>query len=306
MTNGRPGMQDLAGKTAFITGGGSGIGLGIAKVLAREGMHVAVADVRQESVDHTTASLGVDGRRALGIVLDVTDRKAFAEAAHEVEQVMGPLHVLCCNAEVCEPGRIKDAEYADWDWIMGVTLGGVVNGIRAFLPGMLRHGQPGHVLATASMAGLVPRAHGGIYSVGKAAVVGLIEALRMELASTRLGVSVICPGATRTNIGTTPALRPARFQVAGRPGLLADAPPSPEVLGLRQEMQRLAMDPLEVGEKVLRGMRRNDLYILPHAEFAREIRGHMDDIIAAMPPSSAGSVPATTFPTPYATALGSG
>ena len=187
---------------------------------------------------------------------------------------------------------------------MGVTLGGVINCVTTFLPRMRAHGEPGHVVATSSMAGLLPLNHGGLYSVAKAAVVGMMEALRMELADTPIGVSVLCPGMTRTNIRTTLALRPAQYRHAAQPPSPAPAPGAPPS-GSPPDFMKHAMDTTEIGERVLRGIRRNDLYILTHAEFGDMLRTHFDEILAAMPSADpALRAAGSTMPTPYSTALG--
>lgn len=298
-------MKDMHGKAAFISGGASGIGLGIARALSGAGMRVVIADMRRENLEQARAELRSHEHVHL-LQLDVTDREAMAAAAEEVQAAVGHLHVLCANAGVGDTGYIKSASYEDWDWIVGVTLGGVINCVTTFLPRMRAHGEPGHVVATSSMAGLLPLNHGGIYSVAKAAVVGMMEGLRMELADTPIGVSVLCPGMTRTNIRTTLALRPEKYRHAVQPPAPAPTPASGAAPpSSPPDFMKHAMDPTEIGEKVLRGIRRNDLYILPHAEFGAMLREHFDEILAAMPPAdpavrAAGSM----MPTPYSTALG--
>jgi NAD(P)-dependent dehydrogenase (short-subunit alcohol dehydrogenase family) len=292
-------VKDLDGKAAFITGGASGIGLGIATALLGAGMRVVIADMRRENLDRASDEL--HGPVHL-LQLDVTDRAAVQAAATEVQSRVGNLHVLCANAGVGDIGYIKDASYDDWDWIVGVTLGGVINCVTTFLPLMRAHGEPGHVVATSSMAGLLPLNHGGLYSVAKAAVVGMMEALRMELAATQIGVSVLCPGMTRTNIRTTLELRPEKFRSAATAVVPASSPPP----GAPPDFLKHAMDPREVGAKVLRGIRRNDLYILPHAEFGEMLQAHFQQLVDAMPPVEPALRPmGSTLPTPYRTAIGS-
>jgi NAD(P)-dependent dehydrogenase (short-subunit alcohol dehydrogenase family) len=302
-----PAVHELHGKAAFISGGASGIGLGIAKALLGADMRVVIADIRRENLDRAGEELRLHGERVHLLQLDVTDRESMSTAAIHVESKLGNLHVLCANAGVGDIGRLKDASYEDWDWITGVTLGGVINCVATFLPRMLAHGEAGHIVATSSMAGLLPVNHGGIYCVAKTSVVGMMEALRMELADTPIGVSVLCPGMTQTNIRTTLALRPAKYR---RPERAAAPPPSANAAGSPPsgsppDFMKHAMDPSEIGAKVLRGIRRNDLYILTHAEFGAMLRSHFDEILAAMPPAdpalrAAGSM----MSTPYSTALG--
>lgn len=300
-------MKEVTGKVAFITGGASGIGLGMARAFARAGMRVVIADMSARNLE--AAKQELDEHRSLvhSVSLDVTDRKAMAAAADEAERMFGKVHVLCPNAGLGDIGYIKDTSYDDWDWIMGVTFGGVVNAITTFLPRMRTHGEESHIVATSSMGGIAPVNHGGVYCVAKSAVVGMIEALRMELAGTSIGVSVLCPGMTRTNIRATLSLRPEKYRNTGYTYKPRPAP-SP---GEASPMQ-LAMDPAEVGEKVLRGIRRNDLYILTHSEFGDIIRAHFDAMLRAMPPPAdapAGPLPSEaarpSMATPYRTALGS-
>jgi NAD(P)-dependent dehydrogenase (short-subunit alcohol dehydrogenase family) len=302
-------MKNVTGKVAFITGGASGIGLGMARAFVRAGMRVVIADASRQNLERASAELGGDRTLVHTMFLDVLDRKAMASAADEAERVFGKVHVLCPNAGVGDIGYIKDTSYDDWDWIMGVTFGGVVNAVTTFLPRMRAHGEEGHIVATSSMAGITPVNHGGVYSVAKTAVVGMMEALRMELAGSPIGVSVLCPGMTRTNIRATVSLRPERYQKTGYTYAPRTPPPGP---GGESGPMQVAMDAAEVGEKVLRGIRRNDLYILSHAEFGDLIREHFDAMLRAMPPPSdppAGPPPASagrpSMATPYRTALGS-
>lgn len=303
-------MKTLTDRVAFITGGASGIGLGMARAFLKEGMRVAIADIRSDSLERAFAALGGDRSRVETVALDVTDREAMRRAADHVERVYGRVHVLCPNAGVGDIGYLKDTSYDDWDWIMAVTLGGVVNAVTTFLPSMLAGAEPGHIVATASMAGITPLNHGGVYSVAKTAVVGMMEALRMELRDTSVGVSVLCPGMTRTDIGATRALRPARYAATGYTYRQRPAPPRADPEG--GGPMALAMDPDEVGARVVRGIRRNDLYILSHSEFGGLIRDHFDQMLRAMPsapadaPASAPHNRASSFKmaTPYSTAVG--
>jgi len=145
-------MQNLAGKTAFVTGGASGIGLGIAKALAGAGMNVVIADIRDDHLAKAGAELG-NPMRMLALRLDVTDRQDFARAADAAEARFGKIHLLCNNAGVAVVGPTALATYADWDWVMGVNLGGTINGIVTILPRIRRHGEGGHIVNTASMSG---------------------------------------------------------------------------------------------------------------------------------------------------------
>jgi len=254
-------MQDVKGKVAFITGGASGIGLGIAMACVNAGMKAVLADIRQDNLDKALALFREKGQEKSvhGLILDVTDREAFVRAADEADRVFGKVHVLVNNAGMGLIGPIKQAKYADWDWGLGVMIGGVVNGIQTFLPRMLKHGEGGHVVSTSSMAGVIPINGSAIYSAAKAALIAISESIRGELAGDNIGVSAFCPGPVQTNIRETGKLRPAKFRDSGyadNEKRLQDRPNSPNWMSIE-----------ECGERVLKGIRRNDLYIFTHAEF---------------------------------------
>jgi NAD(P)-dependent dehydrogenase (short-subunit alcohol dehydrogenase family) len=250
-------VQDVEGRTAFVTGGASGIGLGMTTAFVEAGMNVVIADLRRDHIE--TALARLEGKSVHAIELDVADREGFAAAAVEAEQVFGNVHVLCNNAGMGILGPVTLAKYDDWDWGLGVLLGGAVNGVQTFLPRMLAHGEGGHIVNTSSMAGVLPIAGAAIYITAKAALIGLSEALRSELAPEGIGVSAFCPGPVQTNIREGGRMRPDRYGDSGYAELereLEERPNSP-----------LWMDPLECGERVLAGIRRDDLYIFTHREF---------------------------------------
>jgi NAD(P)-dependent dehydrogenase (short-subunit alcohol dehydrogenase family) len=259
--------MEVEGKTAFVTGGASGIGLGMATAFARAGMNVVIADLRRDHIERALEQLPA----ARAIELDVTDRDAFARAADEA----GPVHVLCNNAGMGILGPVTAARYDDWDWGLGVLIGGAVNGIQTFLPRMLAHGEGGHIVNTSSMAAVVPIAGAAIYITAKAALVGLSEALRSELADKGIGVTVCCPGPVQTNIREGGRMRPERYRDSGYTELereLEDRPNSP-----------LWMDPVEVGERVLEGIRRDDLYVFTHREFREGAEERFRAMLASFP-----------------------
>ena len=199
-------MRDVEGKVAFITGGGSGVGLGMARAFLGAGMKVAIADVRADHLEEATAALGGNVH---AIELDVTDRAAFARAAEETERALGNVHVLCNNAGINLFNDIAEATYQDWDWVLGVNLGGVVNGVVTFVPRIKAHGEGGHVVNTASMAAFVAGPGAGIYTTAKFAVHGLSDALRWSLLPHGIGVSMVCPGLVRSKIYESDLIRPA-------------------------------------------------------------------------------------------------
>jgi NAD(P)-dependent dehydrogenase (short-subunit alcohol dehydrogenase family) len=266
-------VQDVEGKTAFVTGGASGIGLGMATAFAGAGMNVVIADLRRDHIENALGLLA--GRPVHAIELDVTDREGLARAADEAEGVFGNVHVLCNNAGMGILGPVTDARYADWDWGLGVLVGGVVNGVQTFLPRMRAHGEGAHIVNTSSMAGVVPIPGAAIYITAKAAVIGLSEALRSELAGEGIGVSAFCPGPVQTNIREGGRMRPERYADSGYAELerdLEERPNSP-----------LWMDPVECGERVLAGIRNDDLYIFTHREFREGAEERFQAMVASFP-----------------------
>lgn len=266
-------MQDVQGKCAFITGGASGIGLGMARAFAEAGMQVAIADIQSDALDGALDILRHSTNAVHGVVLDVTDRPAMARAADEVEEVFGKVHVLCNNAGVANRGWLDRASYDDWDWVLGVNLGGVINGVHSFVPRIKAHGEGGHVINTASMAGLAASVGNGVYCTSKFAVVGLSEGLRQELAPHKIGVSVLCPGSVATNFNTNSRNRPARFAT---PGMQLND----EQLALMQRAFEAGSDPLEIGRLCVQAIKDDRAYILPHSEFKEGQRKRMEAILA--------------------------
>jgi NADP-dependent 3-hydroxy acid dehydrogenase YdfG len=264
-------MEEVAGKTAFVTGGASGIGLGMATAFVGAGMNVVIADIRRDHIESAREQLA----DVHAIELDVTDRDAFARAADEAERVFGAVDVLCNNAGMGLLGQARQARYDDWDWGLGVLVGGVVNGIQTFLPRLLARGEGGHIVNTASMAGVLPIPGAAVYCTAKAAVVGLSEALRGELEPDGIGVSAFCPGPVQTNIREVGRLRPQRYADSGFAELERDLAERPN--------SALWMDPVECGQRVLAGIRRNDLYIFTHREFREGVEERGRALVASFP-----------------------
>ena len=269
-------MKDVQGKVAFVTGGGSGIGLGLAKVFTGAGMKVAIADIRRDHLDSALTALQSARRNVHAIELDVTDRKAMERAAEETVRVFGKVHVVCNNAGVSIFGPMDQATYEDWDWIMGVNVDGVINGIQAFVPRIKAHGEGGHIVNTASMAGLIVGPGMGIYCASKFAVFGLTASLRYDLAPHNIGVSVLCPGFVRSKIHEAVLSRPNHL---ARSGYRV----SKEDIARLDQVLSVGMAPVDVAKRVLEGIQRNELYIFPHAEFRDELRELFDGILAALP-----------------------
>jgi NADP-dependent 3-hydroxy acid dehydrogenase YdfG len=270
-------MDPVAGKVAFVTGGASGIGLGLSKVLVKAGMKVVIADVREDHLAAAAEFFAQNGQKqnVLTQRLDVTDRAAFAQAVEATLRAFDKVHLLVNNAGMGLLGPIKQARFDDWDWGIGVMITGVINGIQTFLPHLLEHGEGGHIVSTSSMAAVVPIPNCSIYIMAKAALVGLSESLRGELAGDNIGVSAFCPGPVQTNIRESGKTRPEKYRNSGFAELeqrLGQRPNSP-----------LWMDPEECGERILRGIRRNDLYIFTHREFREGAEEHYRALLASFP-----------------------
>jgi NAD(P)-dependent dehydrogenase (short-subunit alcohol dehydrogenase family) len=268
-------MQNLPGKTAFITGGASGIGLGIAKAAQARGMNVVIADIRQDHLDAAVAELA-GGERVLAVKLDVTDRADFARAADAAEARFGKIHLLVNNAGVAVVGPTELATFADWDWVMGVNLGGVINGVTTMLPRILAHGEGGHIVNTSSMSGMVPVGGTTIYSTAKAAVLTMMETMRPELEGRGVICSAFCPGAVQSNIAQAGETRPADLAETG----YAEADRRRAEGG---NFFHLYMTKEEVGERVLDGVENDELYILTHAEFLPGVTDRANAMIASVP-----------------------
>jgi NAD(P)-dependent dehydrogenase (short-subunit alcohol dehydrogenase family) len=255
-------MLEFAGKTAFITGAANGIGRGIAASLAAAGAKIAIADIDAQTLETTRADFEAEGATVFAIPLDVSDRAAVERAAERIEAKLGPVHVLVNNAGVTlGPIPVTDIDEKMWDWIFGVNLFGVVNGVSTFVPRMFAGGEEGYVVNTASIGGLQVNAElqNGSYSITKYGVVALSEALQLQLAGSPIGVSVLCPALVRTTLQESAQRRPERFggpydRVV--PGHELDMP----------TMQPRELQPDEVGERVLAAIRSDDFFIFTHPE----------------------------------------
>jgi NAD(P)-dependent dehydrogenase (short-subunit alcohol dehydrogenase family) len=268
-------MQNLAGKTAFVTGGASGIGLGIAKALLGAGMRVVIADIRDDHLAAAAAELGTPGR-VQALKLDVTDRAAYARAADAAEARFDKIHILCNNAGVAVVGPTDLATFADWDWVMGVNLGGTINGIVTVLPRIKRHGEGGHIVNTASMSGLMPHPGATLYGTSKGAVVHMIECMRAELEPQGIVCSAFCPGAVQSNIAESGKTRPAALADTG----YAEADKRRQQ---NSNLFHLFSTKEAIGERVLQGILNDELYILTHSEFRQGVVDRAQAMCAAVP-----------------------
>lgn len=274
--------MEWQGKTAFITGGVSGIGFGIACTFAGAGMRLALSYRNEDYRAEARRWFVENGHDApLFVKLDVTDRTRFAECAEEVEAHFGKVHVLVNNAGVSVFGPTDEATYGDYDWIMGVNFGGVVNGLVSFIPKLKAHGEGGHVVNVASMAAFLPGPQAGIYTASKFAVRGLTESLRYNLASHGIGVSLMCPGLTKTNAWDSALKRPSGYADSGLGEVKRE-----ELEGFSAAFD-IGMEPQEVGRKTLAGMTGDRPLILTHPEFAEDFLEIYEASVAALPKEDA-------------------
>jgi len=271
-------MEQLKDKVAFVTGGASGIGLGISKAMVAAGMKVVIADVRDDHLKDAKAWFLSQklSRRVRTVKLDVTNRKAYSRAADKAEAAFGKIHVLVNNAGLGLLGTIDKTKFDDWDWGLDVMIGGVINGILTVLPRIRAHGEGGHIVNTSSMAAMIPIPNCSIYITAKSAMVGLSECLAGELAPSNIGVSAFCPGPVQSNIRELGKLRPEKYK---------------KDTGLEEFEKNLAarptsdlwMDAVECGQRVVRGIQRNNLYIFTHPEFKTGARERCEKILASFP-----------------------
>jgi NAD(P)-dependent dehydrogenase (short-subunit alcohol dehydrogenase family) len=277
-------MRDLAGKVAVVTGAASGIGFGLATRFAEEGMRVVLADVEAPALESAVGRLRERGFDVLGKPTDVSDSESVEALAAQTLAIFGGVHVVCNNAGIGGGfGKIWEASLKDWEWALNVNLWGVIHGVRTFVPIMLERGEEGHVVNTASIAGLVPGSR--VYSVTKHGVVALTEALYHGLRQidAKIGASVLCPGLIDTRIMFGYRNRPAELQNA--PGELASARELERSERIGNLSQELGMPPATVAGIVVDGIRSEQFYILTHDHFDPIIRTRMDDILQRRVPA---------------------
>lgn len=276
--NERPQGREWEGRVAFVTGAVTGIGLGVAQAFADAGMRLALSYRNEGDKARVAEWFAARGyEQPLFLKLDVTDRARFAEVAEEVVRHFGEVHVLVNNAGVSVFGPTDEASYDDYDWIMGVNFGGVVNGLVSFLPRIKASKGRRHVVNIASMAAFLPGPQAGIYTASKFAVRGLTESLRYNLAPHGIGCSLCCPALTKTNAWTSALKRPDSFGHSGFP----DVPKEQlEQFGTAFEE---GMDPYEVGTKILNGMTQQRGLILTHPEHGPDFEEIHATIMAALP-----------------------
>ena len=260
-------MMDISGKTAIVTGAASGIGLGIATALAEAGANVVMADIQKDTVEEAAHGLSGTNKRVMPVRIDVTQEQSVLDALAEAERNFGKLHIACNNAGVPMHGtRLIDVQRGDWDFVIGVNIWGVIHGIRHFLPAILKHGEEGHIVNTASVAGFQNRrgTGQGPYSMSKYAALSLSEALEHELEGTNVGVSILCPGPIATNIARGARNRPNHM---GGPQIRAN-----EEAVLAERLATTGLDPKRVGERVVDAIRTKTFYAFVSAVPAEIIK----------------------------------
>ncbi len=266
------GIADFAGKVAVITGGASGIGLAVATALRREGAKLVLADIEAKALDTAVLALGQGGPDVIGVVTDVGDRASVQALADRAFEAFGAVHILMNNAGVAVFGPTQAMTHEDWAWSIRVNLWGPIHGVEAFVPRMVEQGQGGHVMFTASFAGIVPNRDLGPYNVTKAGVVALAESLRKDLKGIGIGASVLCPMRVTSNIDNSFRNRPADLG-----GPKTNTYTDEE----RGALQGRTLDAAPVAELVLEGIRRNQAYIHTHKEAQALFRGRADRMIGS-------------------------
>ena len=264
-------MKTVKNGAAFISGGASGIGFGMAQALARHGMKIALADVDRDALDRATAALSEIGVAALPVTMDVRDRAAWEAALERTERELGPLQILCSNAGVAGSTLpMEETDWAGWQWTLDVNLHGTFNALRSALPRMRRHGRDAHIVCTASLGAFIVTPGNGAYCATKAGVVAMCEAVRQEVAGSNIGVSVLCPGLVATNL----------LDNVHKLG------PHDVDLGEHSEGTAVAMkagqDPAAVGEFVLQGILENRFWLFTHPELRDLVQNRAKEILAAM------------------------
>jgi len=271
-------MKDLKGELAFITGGASGAGLGQAKVFGRAGAQIVIADIRPEPIEKALAELRAEGIEAHGITLDITDRAAYAAAADEVESLFGRAPTILSNtAGVNSFGPIEKTSYDDFDWIIGVNLGGVVNGCVTFVPRMIASGKPGHIVTVSSVGGLQGSNMAAPYSAAKAAVINLMEGYKLGLAQYGIGVTICCPANIKSNIAEASKLRPAHL---GQSGYVENADSIASLHAIHQH----GLEPEDLAQAILTGIKDNALYVIPYPEVRDQLAQHFQEIVDSVAP----------------------
>jgi NAD(P)-dependent dehydrogenase (short-subunit alcohol dehydrogenase family) len=287
-----PQITDVKGKVAYVTGGSSGIGLGIARVFHEAGMKVVIGYLGDKHIAEARKLFPENDPRIHTIRHDVMDRDSWERVADEIEKKFGPVHVLVNNAGVGLQAPASTGTYKDWEWGLGVNLWGPIYGVHTFVPRMIASKQGSHIVTTTSTSGILPGSGAGIYTVAKIAAVGLMEELRHELRNTNIGTSAFIPGLTATNIGESETYRPASLKnetpAAPAPGAQPRAggprPPRPAAASTASFGPAAArpQDPMVVARFVLDGILHNDLFIVAQPEYRAGVEARCNALLESM------------------------
>ncbi|MFP6836650.1 MAG: SDR family NAD(P)-dependent oxidoreductase [Pseudomonadales bacterium] len=266
-------MQDLAGRIAVVTGGGSGIGKALAMAFANQGMHVVISDIDRAAAEAAAGEVQAIGVKALAVETDVVNPDSITELADAVYAEFGNAHIICNNAGVVTFKLAQDMTDVDWDWVLDVDLYGVIYGVLEFLPRMLASGEPGHFVNTASIAGVIPGVTPGIiaYTAAKHGVVGLSEAMQLDLADTDIDVTVVCPGGVATRIADAERNRQARY---GGPATLEPIP--------GDNTPHDILQPDQMAQHVLAAIRDKRLYVLSHPDLQPPLEARYERLFASI------------------------
>jgi len=277
-------MQDFKDKVAVITGGASGLGRAMAERFAREGMRIVLADVEPQALAKAEAEMKAAGAKVIGVRTDVSKAAEVEALAQKTLAAFGAVHVLANNAGVAEGGNVWDNTVADWEWVLGVNMWGVIHGVRVFTPIMLAQGSEGHIINTASVAGLISPPGMGIYCVSKHAVVTLSECLHHDLAqkTDKIKCSVLCPAYVPTGIADSGRNRPAELNQTRQKtaaDLALDA-------SLKKAVQSGKLSAADVAQSVYEAVREERFYILTHPKIKPSIQWRMEDILQERNPTN--------------------
>jgi NAD(P)-dependent dehydrogenase (short-subunit alcohol dehydrogenase family) len=277
-------MKEFEGKTAVVTGGASGIGLALAERFADARMNVVLADIEEDALERAVKKLQERQAQVLGVVTNTMVLESVASMAEQAISEFGKVHILCNNAGVASRGGtagsgVWEVANTDWDWVLGVNFYGVLYGLQAFVPHMLEHGEPGHIVNTASLAGLMPA--GGTYGVSKHGVLCLTETLYNDLKArdAAIGASVLCPGFVKTKIIQSERNRPVELASGG------DGAADDEVAPV-QAMIDQGKDPADIANTVFKSIEEDRLYILPHPAWDDTVRSRVEHVLARGGPAA--------------------
>jgi len=281
-------MREFKGKTAFVTGGASGIGLALGTAFAAEGMKVVLADIEGEALGAAVDGLTARGADARGVICDVADPASVEAAAQAAIAAFGHVHVVCNNAGVAGGGGIDNISLDDWRWVLDVNLMGVLHGIRSFVSHIRAHGEGGHIVNTASLAGLQCGLGFSPYVASKFAVVAMSEGLAEQLKQHGIGVSVLCPGWVNTRINESGRNRPGRYGATQAP---EPASPAGQLAAYIADRIRTGLDPTAIAALVLAAIRDEELYVFTHPEMRDEVDERFAVIAAALDKAEARAAP---------------